>query len=117
MGSDAGDSGEHIYFYCACGYGWTEVIGGQQGRGPWRFSETDDLQAFPVHYSVGAKSNDRGMTLRDYFAGQALTALVHVEAYRERSGGERKIARKAYAISDAVLKERGQLHQRRDDNG
>lgn len=50
-----------------------------------------------------------GMTLRDYFAGQALSAVI---AYEDRGLAQEdalpypSIAREAYAIADAMLAER-----------
>ena len=48
-----------------------------------------------------------GMTLRDYFAGQALIALPHMGASGLDDDG---IAKQAYALADALLieRERGQ---------
>ena len=61
--------------------------------------------AFPMHYEVTEKSemvvSYDGMTLRDYFAGQVLAD----------SGGDYQtdveaIARQAYYLADAMIKER-----------
>ena len=51
----------------------------------------------------------RGMTLRDYFAGQAVAALVHDEVShcpQGRNADGTAIARRAYAVADAMLAER-----------
>ena len=44
-----------------------------------------------------------GMSLRDYFAGQALAGLI---ACPNTSGGEKDFARNAYKLADAMLAER-----------
>ena len=51
--------------------------------------------------------HETGMTLRDYFAGQALIALPHMGASGLDDDG---IAKQAYALADALLieRERGQ---------
>ena len=61
--------------------------------------------AFPVQDCAAFQFS--GMTLRDYFAGQALIALPHMGA----SGlDDDSIAKQAYALADALLieRERGQ---------
>ena len=59
--------------------------------------------AFPTNAN---ESLDRciytGMTLRDYFAAQALTGLITGAVFDER------IARLAYQMADAMLAARGQ---------
>ena len=52
-----------------------------------------------------------GMTLRDYFAAQALTGAQIWDAVlngknAQFSGGVEKLAEAAYAVADAMLKER-----------
>ena len=58
----------------------------------------DNPQAFPNTY-------DSGMTLRDYFAGQALVAVA-----KDRStckvGWQKDLAWAAYSMADAMLRER-----------
>ena len=68
--------------------------------------------AFPTHDANNHHdSRERiltgGMTLRDYFAGQALAALPHMGASGLDDDG---IAKQAYALADALLieRERGQ---------
>lgn len=48
-----------------------------------------------------------GMTLRDYFAAQALPAVIQ-DARRHDSTDEEAMALTAYAIADALLKARVQ---------
>ena len=53
-------------------------------------------------------SVEQGMTLRDYFAGQALIALVgspHLSPDNGKSRGD-TVARNAYLYADAMLAER-----------
>ena len=50
-----------------------------------------------------------GMTLRDYFAGQALPSVMHLCARDTLAPAEsitQSFARKAYEIADAMLAER-----------
>lgn len=70
--------------------------------------------AFPL-YAPGDTNapsyGQSGMTLRDWFAGQALVALA-AQPQGNDWGFEGKahgplVARKAYAIADAMLAERG----------
>lgn len=64
----------------------------------------NDMPAFPRTYTADGHN---GMTLRDYFAGQALSAIVSER--REGDGGSQSsntvsyIARQAYALADAML--------------
>ncbi|MCY4587376.1 MAG: hypothetical protein OXB98_15165 [Bryobacterales bacterium] len=44
------------------------------------------------------------MTLRDWFAGQALAALIHATY---RSGYTAETAREAYQYAEAMMRERG----------
>ena len=62
--------------------------------------------AFPVSFGPdGTPGYDDGMTLRDYFAGQALVGLVasklHTLAFQPKDD-----ASYCYALADAMLKER-----------
>lgn len=58
--------------------------------------QDDGGAAFPCAHD---KWIQHGMTLRDYFAGQALTGLKYM-VYDEHT------AAKAYALADAMLEER-----------
>ena len=72
----------------------------------------DGPKAFPgPSYTLSGLPNghDMGMTLRDYFAGQAIVGIV-----AKLSDGDKEIsvdyaaifAREAYAVADAMLKAR-----------
>lgn len=56
--------------------------------------------AFPSHGSMGEVAH-QGMTLRDYFAGQALAGVNADPSSREDS--VRSIAESAYVLADAML--------------
>lgn len=65
--------------------------------------------AFPAHHFDLAEG-EHGMTLRDYFAAQAMHALlVSLEAGKEQQAA--LIPRTAYDIADVMLK------AREEDNG
>ena len=62
-------------------------------------SQTNDSEpAFPSD-----RFGERGMSLRDYFAGQALAGLI---ACPNTSGDEKAFACNAYKFADAMLAER-----------
>jgi hypothetical protein len=56
--------------------------------------------AFPNENNAGNIWNDKGMTLRDYFAAKAMQALI------DNDGLFSEIPTQAYAIADAMLKAR-----------
>lgn len=67
------------------------------------FPQTPGKNDFLIQDSVTGKIDmvgHRGISIRDYFAAQALTALVHSEASTDR------IAQLAYQYADAMLAER-----------
>lgn len=69
--------------------------------------KNDGGPAFPRPASPGAmiaSESQRGMTLRDYFAGQALAALLVSDSDSETS--YRDTVKNAYYIADAMLEER-----------
>lgn len=72
----------------------------------------DGGPAFPVTADVlcdhtsGTSVRLTGMTLRDYFAGQALTGLLAVP--NGPQSGPDMYARDAYTVADAMLAERAQ---------
>ena len=56
-------------------------------------------QAFPgTFYEGGDEWVDRGMSLRDYFAGQAIVGLV-------LHGMNEQVVLRAYAVADLMIKE------------
>jgi len=61
----------------------------------------DGGPAFPRTGADGHTSPQSGMTLRDYFAGKAIEALI------VRGWGLEAASGKAYEIADAMLKARG----------
>ena len=69
----------------------------------------NDAPAFPLRgftNGVGEEnweSRQHGMSLRDWFAGQALAGML---ASEESSGTWEDFARSAYRLADAMLKER-----------
>lgn len=77
---------------------------------------TDETQknggpAFPGGSFPEHPQQPNGMTLRDWFAGQALTGmLAHGTRYRPRPGDPENwheaIAKEAFEIADAMLAER-----------
>lgn len=58
--------------------------------------------AFPAPVS----SYSSGMTMRDYFAASAITAVMETRFMAKASGRYPIIAEEAYAIADALLAER-----------
>jgi hypothetical protein len=56
---------------------------------------------FPV---TNERTDDKGITLRDYFAGQALAGLLSCDDKR----GYSYVAKDCYSYADAVLKMRGE---------
>jgi len=73
-----------------------------------------NIPAFPTaQYADGVRPSgfDNGMTLRDYFAGQALAGGLeqgveddmHCSWWHDPT----KIAKRAYAVADAMMKARG----------
>ena len=66
--------------------------------------------AFPTNELVRGNSvfpAQEGMTLRDYFAGQAMIALVKLSANQDVDDfTPNEVAKESYRYSDAMLKER-----------
>lgn len=67
--------------------------------------------AFPIAHSdaPGAPYAELGMSLRDWFAGQAIGAVINSCASDTREGGETfeaMFARKAYGVADAMIRAR-----------
>lgn len=64
----------------------------------------DGGPAFPT--VAGQTVYSHGMTLRDWFAGQAMAG--ELASWRQNTAGhEFNIARRAYAMADAMLEARG----------
>lgn len=70
----------------------------------------DGGQAFPQPVTVGPNDDlypaYPGMTLRDWFAGQALTGLVAFDRPHAEGNKPEHFGRWAYAIADAMIAER-----------
>ena len=66
-----------------------------------------DVPAFPMAVPENWDSYQDGMTLRDYFAGQALTGLL---AGRQPNNAYplEYLAETSYATADAMLEARGE---------
>jgi len=58
---------------------------------------------FPNTTQLCAKQEDTGMTLRDYFAGQALTQLGYIG---RNPADYKNVAECCYGFADAMLAER-----------
>ena len=72
---------------------------------------TDNPKAFPLpHFEQNGKVfYQDGMTLRDWFAGQALTSTMRLVTGHESEPGEgmaQTFARRAYELADAMLEAR-----------
>ena len=73
---------------------------------------TDGGPAFPVADDVcqvrRAEGTEvlSGMSLRDWFAGQALSAIVAYAPRQSAEVGPVFLSKEAYALADAMLKER-----------
>ena len=59
--------------------------------------------AFPIDADAYADSDLSGMSLRDYFAAKALIPMVG------RRLGDAEVAQCAYALADAMMRERDKL--------
>lgn len=70
---------------------------------------SDNPQAYPCLDSSGGglSMRDPGMTLRDYFAGQALIALPNIGCGADLDIEDMALA--AYQIADAMLAARGRV--------
>lgn len=70
-------------------------------------TEKDGGSAFPSHGTMGEVTQD-GMTLRDYFAAQALAGMMSRHAAGQGAvGWQEHAAWDAYSIANAMLAERG----------
>lgn len=68
----------------------------------------NDHPAFPTIFSEEDKrlNSLRGMTLRDYYAGQVLAGMHSRDSYDAGQATPEQRARLAYLDADAMLKER-----------
>ena len=63
--------------------------------------------AFPNMAFGSTRNEQQGMTLRDYFAAQAIKAFIEKDEWQSTvSDAAEKVAFNAYAVADAMLKER-----------
>jgi hypothetical protein len=71
-------------------------------------AKNDSGPAFPAHTPPYTKAGAHyvGMSLRDWFAGQAITAVVETAFMAKRPGGVQEFAAACYAMADAMLAER-----------
>jgi hypothetical protein len=69
-------------------------------------NKTDGGPAFPHTMMKGHKDYAGGMSLRDYFAGQAITGIM---ASLEEGGTLGAAAAEAYNVADRMLVERSKL--------
>ena len=71
-------------------------------QGAW-LPDCDDPNAAPMREFPGHP----GMSLRDYFAAQAMTGLIYHNAFAlYNQGNATQTAKQAYAAADAMLEER-----------
>ena len=74
-------------------------------------SEIKDIPAFPFEITKGSESVCQGMTLRDWFAGQALIGILCIakdicERNDVKKLSAEDIAENSYMYADAMLKAR-----------
>jgi hypothetical protein len=73
----------------------------------------DGGPAFPVDANLrSGYRQDEGMSLRDWFAGQALPGVMAVcrgDTLAEGETSPQMFARKSYAVADAMLAERARI--------
>ena len=62
------------------------------------------MNAFPIAIPANCDGYEDGMSLRDYFAGQALPALIAQYCETETP---RDITKRAYKLADLMLQARG----------
>jgi hypothetical protein len=62
--------------------------------------------AFPNEGGPGNLWNEKGMTLRDYFAAKAMQSLIIANGPAPQGGWPTYAERTAYLVADAMLKAR-----------
>jgi len=67
-----------------------------------------DISAFPTVLPRDWDSVNEGMTLRDWFAGQAINGLVTTFYSVDETIAYEDIAPQAYRIADAMIEARGE---------
>lgn len=63
------------------------------------------MNAFPIAIPANCDGFEDGMSLRDWFAGQALPALIAIYCETE---APRDITKRAYRMADLMLEARGE---------
>lgn len=71
-------------------------------------TKSDGGPAFPQHVApqYTARPYLHGMSLRDYFAGQAISGIIASPDYYSGSWACGQLAEQAYGIADAMIAER-----------
>ena len=64
------------------------------------------MNAFPIAIPANCDGYEDGMTLRDWFAGQALAGITGDPSVEDMDQNE--IAKAAYIYADAMLEARGE---------
>jgi hypothetical protein len=101
--------GNHHLWWLGCSLGMEGLNMDEQVKaGEWIGKH---LFAFPANH-FDLTDSEHGMTLRDYFAAQSLTgaqiwdAILNGRESSQFCGGVEKLAEVAYAVADAMMKER-----------
>ena len=71
--------------------------------------KTNDIQAFPIVETKNIESLNLGMTLRDYFAGLAMQAMIsnpQIKRPDESIKDFELFSKRAFRYADAMLEER-----------
>lgn len=74
---------------------------------------SDNPPAFPNDPRIQLGDDYQGMTLRDYFAGQALAGIMASRWFTDHApkGKPENVAGKAFEIADAMLAERSKSRE------
>ena len=64
------------------------------------------MNAFPIAIPAGCEGFEDGMTLRDYFAGQAVMGLIACSTVKTLDG--QLLAESSYNVADAMIEARGE---------